>query len=793
MVFGSRGLQIGEKDSRSYIEGLTEHAIASYNDIASHVHHAFQVRKSIIKPDSKLKFKSHFVALYSVYESSSLLAQIGFIELAGSENASNDQLIIKSNSLSPDEKKSIARSFNALSAVLTKEPLWKESNLTLSSKNFLDSNCNVVLVCTVTGGQNLYKHVLASLKYVNRIRQGFIQKIQALQQEIKERLQELRTDLKDTKIISSEWLLSMEKQLKNIEKLIKDNCNQLGSNEEYQEFQLECEILKKQLQILKTKPLNHDPMRRRSSSPISEDVPTDRDHYLRQKLSLIQVQNESHLKKIEQLNEQISQRDLDIKNYHTRVSELEKTVLEKDKLIQTLDYKLTESNAKLNEYSKRLKLTKEKSLKEFAHQNYGHSLLETQVLDLERKLIKEREENQHYLNKLKSSIQAKDQLIQDLQSTTSLNKDTSLQDLKQKVKSKSNTIKELEKQLLSINNVSNETRYKLDIEASSSKKYQDECLSLRKKLEDIGNKNSALDTKNLLLLQKTENLEKELNAARQEADNRKYKTHQLCANIKEMENTIYLSAEEAQRIKYELKQLTSENQMLRLDKENLYNENCDLREESNAIKQELKQLTSQFQETNQYLNEKENAIQKIQPNEPTSQILKEKKKKIKNLKEKIEVLQKQLKDCQAIAEEEIKKTMDERDQAFQELEEYKNSQIHDLSVVENQVLIIEEQLVKLKEQNKILLARESELTRENRNTENGKEKYKNMVLELKEEIKTLQTSLAEMDEFAKEYIENHRKEISEMKIDDEKAIALKSRIRAMHDVKNMIQAHRVQR
>ena len=91
------------------------------------------------------------------------------------------------------------------------------------------------------------------------------------------------------------------------------------------------------------------------------------------------------------------------------------------------------------------------------------------------------------------------------------------------------------------------------------------------------------------------------------------------------------------------------------------------------------------------------------------------------------------------------------------------------------------------------MAKEAELFKEIKNAENGKEKYKTIVVELKEEIKVLQNQLAEMDEFAKDYIENHRKEISEMKIGDEKAILLKSRIRAMHDVKNLIQAHRVQR
>ena len=123
MVFGSRGLLVNEKDDKTVIENLTEHKISSVSELFSHVHHAFQIRKSIIKPDPKLKLKSHLIILFTLYENSKQLSQIGLVELSGSENASNDQQTLKTNSVSSDEKKSIARAFNALSAVVNNEPL----------------------------------------------------------------------------------------------------------------------------------------------------------------------------------------------------------------------------------------------------------------------------------------------------------------------------------------------------------------------------------------------------------------------------------------------------------------------------------------------------------------------------------------------------------------------------------------------------------------------------------------------------------------------------------------------
>ena len=148
----------------------------------------------------------------------------------------------------------------------------------------------------------------------------------------------------------------------------------------------------------------------------------------------------------------------------------------------------------------------------------------------------------------------------------------------------------MEKQLLILSNNYNESRFKLEVESSSSKKYEEECLILRRKIEETGMKLNSTESKNLLLIQRNESVEKELISVRQEVDCRKFKAQQLSASLKEMENTINASAEESIRIKFEINQLRSENQMLRVDKENFYNENCDLREENRLMKDELKNL-----------------------------------------------------------------------------------------------------------------------------------------------------------------------------------------------------------
>jgi hypothetical protein len=787
MVFGSRGLNFYEKNDLVIIENLSEHLISSLSDFKSHLHHSFQIRKSITKPDPKLKLKSSFVVFFSLYENSVFYSQFGLVELPGSENASNDQSIMKANSLTTDEKKAIARSFNALSAVLSHQNLFKESSLTLACKVQLLGNVSVI--CTITPSPSHFKHTLAALKYSKRLKEAPYLKLQQLKQDLKDELFRIRSELKEAKFITADWADSRQKALTRIENLIASNKALMGSASECEEFLLECSILKKQLQALRTRPappLPTEPIRRRSASPINDNS----DCLLRQKIASLQSQNEMQLRKIEEVTNQVSFRDSDIKVLHSRVAELEKAVFEKDRVIQELEARINEYSGKLSDYCKKVKALSSKNISSAQLRNAREEILEDRIVELEDRISKEREEAGVALQKMKMNLQTKERIIQELQTSSNScisEKDLKVQELKQKLKSKGIIIADLEKQVVSLNNGYNEARYKLEISLNSAKRSEDECLLLRKRVEELNSRNCSIESKNLLLLQKSDSLEKDLNSALQEVDSRKYKSQQLSSTLKEMENTMNISTEEVARMRFELNQLRSENQSLRVEKENIIYENSQVREENIGLKSELKQVSSQFEETNNFLKEKDSQLQGLSNEHP---MMRHKKKKILNMKETITNLQQQLKDCQSLAEKEIKTAVDERDQALAELEEARNSQNHDLSLVENQVNLIEEQLLKLKEQNKLLQGREAELLKELKNSETGKEKYKETIVDLKDQVKSLQNQLADMDEFTKEYIETHRKEIKEMKLGEEKAVVLKSRIRAMHDVKNMILAHR---
>lgn len=82
--------------------------------------------------------KTHYIYVLTYYSNRNKMGTISYVELAGSENASTDHNIITTNDLSQNEKKNIARSFNALSVVLTdKIAIWEESVLLQCLRPFL--------------------------------------------------------------------------------------------------------------------------------------------------------------------------------------------------------------------------------------------------------------------------------------------------------------------------------------------------------------------------------------------------------------------------------------------------------------------------------------------------------------------------------------------------------------------------------------------------------------------------------------------------------------------------------
>ncbi|OMJ65786.1 hypothetical protein SteCoe_37621 [Stentor coeruleus] len=767
MEYGSRGLGFVDKGKGVAIEGLSEHEFGCIGDFKRHMDFAYKIRKSLVKPDLKLKAKSHFTVVIGVYDGGKAVSYLGIVELAGSENASNDQNVIRNNCLSGDEKKSIARSFNALSAVINRQPVWKESSLTFSLKPLIESK--TIIILTLSSTQNISKHTIASLKYIQRIKDGQGSKTQKIQDNLKEELKSIRYEIQEAKFITNDWADIREQAIQRIEELIRNNTDFVGTIEQCEEFLKECYMLRKHINDAKCRSqisINIESITKRSTSPIPEGPFTDRDVYYKQKICTLQAMNDSKVRQIEELNSQLIIRENDNKLLYGKVTDLERLLHEKERTLQILETKLTDDFSAVSPTDKDIINTLKHKLK---HKT-------TTCLEIEKQLLNY---NNNYRElKFKYEIEAVAR--------------KKYEDEYNLLLKKMPFLKDTEKQLNSYNVSLNELKFKYDTEVSYRQKYEEECLELRKKVEEISIRAIALESKNQIIMQKADDMEKELNCAKQETDAKKYKVHNLNANLKEMENLVNAGNEEIQRFKYEINDLRSENQILRMEKESLIQENCGLKEENCIAKDELKAISSHIDMTNQYIKEKESALQGLSTGENFHPALKKNKKKIKVLKETIQHLQQQLKNIQTLAEEEIRKALQERDQALQEIEECKGFQNHELSIVENQVGVIEGQLIKFKEQNNKLLNKESELNREIKSLEMSKEKYKNKIKELKEENKMLQGQLVEITEYAKGITDPKRRDNKDMKNNEEKNMAIKSRICAVNDVKSMIQAHRVQ-
>lgn len=767
MEFGSRGLGFVDKSMGVGVENLSEHEFGCIGDFKRHIEFAYKVRKSLVKPDLKLKAKSHFTVVIGVYDGGKAISYLGIVELAGSENASNDQDVIRNNCLSGDEKKSIARSFNALSAVINRQPVWKESSLTFSLKPLIENKTTIIL--TLSSSQVILKHTIASLKYIQRIKEGQGSRTYKIQDNLKEELKLIRREVQEAKFVTNDWADIKEQAIQRIEELIIKNSDFVGTPEQCEEFLKECYMLRKQINTVKCRPqlpIPSENIIKISPSLISEEELTDRDAFYKQKIFTLQAMNDSKVRKIEELNGQILTKDHDIKLLHGKITDLERLLYEKERTLQILESKFTDNFSATIPADKDIINTLKHKLK---HKTSA-------CLDIEKQLLNCN--NSFREMKFKYEIEAVAR--------------KKYEDEYNLLLKKIPLLKDTEKQLNSYSLSFNELKFKYETEVSYRQKYEEECMELRKKVEDISVKAIALESKNQIIMQRADDMEKELNYAKQETDAKKFKSHNLRANLKDMENLVNAGNEEIQRFKYEINDLRSENQILRIEKEGLYQENCELKEENCIVKDEIKTISSHIDMTNQYIKEKESALQGLSTGENFHPALRKNKKKIKALKETIEHLQQQLKNCQAHAEEEIRKAFQQRDQALLEIEECKGLQNHELSIVENQVGLIEGQLIKLKEQNNKLLNRESELNHEIKNLEAGKEKYKNKSKELNEENKILKGQLIEMTEYAKGGADPKRRDIKDLKKNEEKAMAIKSRICAMNDVKNMIQAHRVQ-
>mmetsp|Transcript_12643 Transcript_12643/g.12728 ORF Transcript_12643/g.12728 Transcript_12643/m.12728 type:complete len:275 (+) Transcript_12643:2043-2867(+) len=251
---------------------------------------------------------------------------------------------------------------------------------------------------------------------------------------------------------------------------------------------------------------------------------------------------------------------------------------------------------------------------------------------------------------------------------------------------------------------------------------------------------------------------------------------------------ILLLKKEAEELRFSLSDLNEENE--KLNQDNQINE-----EEKRAIQQEVEHLNKVLEETSQKLSKQENALGNMGSKQDLEFLegeIKKKSKKIKQLKQINQELMEKVNDSDSKLNSEKNGLMQERDNILAELEAYRNGQVHELSIVENQVNMIEQELIKLKEQNKVLLLREQEIMKELRSSEAAKMKYKDKCCELKEQLNDLESYVAETETHLKNLIEQQKKDLTGLKTNEDKNQAVTSRLRALEDIQNLIKAHKNQ-
>lgn len=366
-------------------------------------------------------------------------------------------------------------------------------------------------------------------------------------------------------------------------------------------------------------------------------------------------------------------------------------------------------------------------------------------------------------------------------------------ELKKELKQNTKKSNELEKQLQNLQSSLNEVNYKFGVECKERKRYEDENVNLRNRVSELLGVNSGLESKNELLKIRSEELEGNWVSARQEAETRKMKLKELRNKLKEMQKNIEDEREdllflkkEAEELKFNIHELNEENE--RLNQDNQMHE-----EEKKDIQQEVEHLNQLLEEQNQRLSKQENALGNMGSKSDIDFLeseLKKKSKKMKQLKQANQELLDKMTEVESRSQAEKNIILQEKEEILSELEMYRTGQVHELSIVENQVNLIEQELNKLKDQNKTLQMREQEILKELRSSEAAKMKYKEKCCELKEQVNDLEAYVSETEGHLKSMIEQQKRDMTGIKSSEEKNQVLSSRLRALDDIQHLIKAHK---
>jgi hypothetical protein len=367
---------VQELPDTSILQGLSEQQILEVADLTDLLKRAIKVRK-VLSIDAHFKDKLHQVVSLQLYRAGQSLAKVDFVELAGSENASPDQRVLKANRVTDEEKRSIAKSFNALTAILSRgEAVWSEAKLTQCLKSTL-KGVHVWLVVCVSPDKSLYKHSLAALRFASKLRDSKVDDRVHFEQQVLGDLRQLRQDLNDPVLEGFDsalnWITIKETQMRRVQYSLSSIAAQGAIHLNLSECFVEVDIMKKQLLKLKqTYSLDF------TQRP---DIMVDTAYTQRPMDRHKALENE-----LERAHRQVSELS----------SRLEQTERASAKQMNTLQ----DGSLKYRELVNRL----DNSVQQVAMASRREADLETQLKELERQLSLERVEHRRQLQALQGAL-----------------------------------------------------------------------------------------------------------------------------------------------------------------------------------------------------------------------------------------------------------------------------------------------------------------------------------------------------------------------------------------------------
>lgn len=713
LSMNGRGLPIEEGN----ILGLTEQPITRIADVHTHLQYSLQVRKNLAKPDKNIKIKSHMVVVFKLYQAGVFLSQLGFVELAGSENASTDKVVFRINSLTQDEKKNIARSFNALSAMLTSnQPVWNECVLASCLKNLIDIHdpinpCSVTVICNVLPNNNFYKHTVASLKFASRIKDNFAKESAEILKDLADTRRAPMTDrLPSDRIAMTERALFTER---------------VGQDREERE-------------LLKDKVLD-----------------------LQRRLEHILQLGDQKERENEMLRIKLREQDDLIKSYQDKEIQDKRRQIELEELLHATERKLS-------------KLQEESSIPT----NYRgrEEQLTSSIKNLENLLLQERELHREEKAGLKKELERQERLLEEAYNTSmqSDRYDKEVSELRKRLREKMAEWDEIQDQRAKDKRALMDMQTKLDVEKRAGKQVEQDRNSYRDKVEELTNRNGMLEGRVSLLLQKLGDVENELAQTKQEAHLRQAKHKEMKNRLRQVEfdqrNNIMKEGQKEIEAHEEMRKLLEENKMIR---------------------DEFDNLARTLEDSSKLLEEQESELRVLRKghdeNEKTQDAVKNLNRDIKNLEKELmhahETIRK-LEEARVMSEQREAEMTDD-------IENLKKAQGEELEELESQVQSIEEELIRLREQNKWLQGREQDLIKELRQAENSRDKYKTKTTHQKQRAEALEKEIKKLQSRIDGLVEQHKWEVENLKSGDDKNKVLTSRLQALQDIQGLIKAHRV--